>query len=114
MIFWAIAGGLCARAVGLLVLPLLRRPGESAPRAAYDLNVYKDQLAEIEREAERGQLGAAQADAARAEIERRLLAAAEAAAAAKRGPDQAAPRRAVTWGAALALAIAVPAAAIGL
>ena len=112
MIFWVIAGGLCALAVGLLVLPLLRRPGESAPRAAYDLNVYKDQLAEIAREAERGELGAAQAEAARAEIERRLLAAAEAAA--ERGPDQAAPRRAVTWGVALTLAIAVPAAAIGL
>ena len=50
MIFWVIVGGLCALAVGLLVLPLLRRPGESAPRAAYDLNVYKDQLAEIARE----------------------------------------------------------------
>ncbi|MCH7794362.1 MAG: c-type cytochrome biogenesis protein CcmI [Proteobacteria bacterium] len=112
MIFWVIAGGLCALAVGLLVLPLLRRPGESAPRAAYDLNVYKDQLAEIARETARGELGAAQADAARAEIERRLLAAAEAAA--ERGSDQATPRRAISWGVALALAIAVPAAAIGL
>lgn len=124
MIFWVIAGGLCALAVGLLVLPLLRRPGASAPRAAYGLNVYKDQLAEIAREAERGELGTAQAEAARAEIERRLLGAAEAAAevaaegAAGRGSDPAAPRRAVTWaitwGVALALAIAVPAATIGL
>ena len=112
MIFWVIAGGLCALAVGLLVLPLLRRPGESAPSAAYGLDVYKDQLAEIAREAARGELGAAQAEAARAEIERRLLAAAEAAA--ERGSDQGAPRRAVTWGVALTLAIAVPAAAIGL
>ena len=112
MIFWVIVGGLCALAVGLLVLPLLRRPGESAPRAAYDLNVYKDQLAEIARETARGELGAAQADAARAEIERRLLAAADSAA--EDGSDQAAPRRAITWGVALALAIAVPAAAIGL
>ncbi len=124
MIFWVIAVGLCALAVGLLVLPLLRRPGAGAPRAAYDLNVYKDQLAEIEREAARGELGAAQAEAARAEIERRLLGAAEAVAeaaaeaAAARGSDQGAPRRAVTWattwGVALVLAIAVPAAAIGL
>jgi cytochrome c-type biogenesis protein CcmH len=112
MIFWVIAGGLCALAVGLLVLPLLRRPGESAPSAAYGLDVYKDQLTEIAREAERGELGAAQAEAARAEIERRLLAAAEAAA--EGGSGQGAPRRAVTWGVALTLAIAVPAAAIGL
>jgi len=120
MIFWVIAGGLCALAVGLLVLPLLRRPGESAPSAAYGREVYRDQLAEIAREAERGELGAAQAEAARAEIERRLLAAAEAAeeaaaeAVAERGSDQGAPRRTVTWGVALTLAIAVPAAAIGL
>ncbi len=45
MIFWVIAGGLCALAVGLLVLPLLRRPGESAPRAAYGLDVSRDQVA---------------------------------------------------------------------
>ncbi len=120
MIFWAIAGSLCALAVGLLVLPLLRRPGQSAPSAAYGLKVYRDQLAEIAREAERGELGAAQAEAARTEIERRLLVDAEAAAeadaeaATERGSDRAAPRRAVTWGTALALAIAVPAAAIGL
>ncbi len=120
MIFWVIAGGLCALAVGLLVLPLLRRPGESAPRAAYDLTVYKDQLAEIAREAERGEIGTAQAEAARTEIERRLLAAAESAAegaaegGAEDGSGPAAPHRAVTWGIALTLAIAVPAAAVGL
>ena len=120
MIFWVIAGGLCALAVGLLVLPLLRRPGESAPRAAYGRDVYRDQLAEIAREAERGELGAAQAEAARAEIERRLLVAAEAArepagtATAGKDADQAGPRRAAAWGLALTLAIAVPAAAIGL
>ncbi len=76
MIFWVIAGGLCALAVGLLLLPLLRGRGERAPRGVYDLNVSTYQGAEMEREAERGQLAAAQADAARAEIERRLLAAA--------------------------------------
>ncbi len=118
MTFWVVAGALTALAVALLVLPLLRRSGESAPRAAYDLDVYRDQLAEIAREVERGELRAEQAAAARAEIERRLLAAAEAAPAnaesTESGTGQAAPRRALTLGFALALALAVPAVAIGL
>jgi cytochrome c-type biogenesis protein CcmH len=114
MIFWLIAGTLTALAIGLLLLPLLRRPGESAPRAAYDLGVYRDQLAEIEREAARGELGAEQTAAARGEVERRLLAAAEAAAAAGEGVAALAPRRAATWGIAVLVALALPAAAIAL
>ncbi|MCH8998501.1 MAG: c-type cytochrome biogenesis protein CcmI [Proteobacteria bacterium] len=119
MIFWVVAGGLCALAVGLLVLPLLRRPRAGAPRAAYDLNVYKDQLAEIAREAERGELGAAQAEAARAEIERRLLATAETGAetgAEEPGGPESPPAidRAVTWSLAVALGFAVPLTAIGI
>ena len=115
MIFWAVVVGLSALAVGLLARPLLRRPGEAAPRAAYDVEVFRDQLNEIEHTAERGEIGAEQAAAARTEIERRLLAAAAAASAepAVRDAGQAAPHRAVTWGLALALAIAIPAAAIG-
>ncbi len=45
MTFWIVAGALTALAVGLLVLPLWRRPGERAPRAANGLDVYLDQLA---------------------------------------------------------------------
>ena len=112
MIFWLIAGALTALAIALLLLPLLRRPGESAPRAAYDLSVYRDQLAEIEREAARGELGAEQAAAARSEVERRLLTAADAAAS-EAGTDPA-PRRAATWGIAALVALGLPAAAIGL
>ncbi|OKH88647.1 c-type cytochrome biogenesis protein CcmI [Thalassospira sp. TSL5-1] len=39
-----------------------------------DLNVYRDQLAEINRDIERGVLNAEQADAARIEVQRRILA----------------------------------------
>ncbi len=77
MIFWAFAGLLTAVAVGLLLLPLLRRTGETLPRQAYDLNVYRDQLGEVERDLDRGVLTEDQAAAARTEIERRLLGAAE-------------------------------------
>jgi cytochrome c-type biogenesis protein CcmH len=95
----------------LLVWPLLRRPAAAAPRQAYDLDVYRDQLAEIAREAAEGNLGADQAAAARAEIERRLLSAADA----PSGPGK--PRaidRAVTWSLAVALVFVVPLVAIGL
>ncbi len=115
MMFWIIASALSALAVGPLLLPLLRGPRGNRPRAAQGLDVYRDQLAEIERELERGELGAEQAGAARGEIERRLLAAAEAAESAPgQGTGPAAPGRAATWGFALALSIALPAAAIAL
>ncbi|MCX8101350.1 MAG: c-type cytochrome biogenesis protein CcmI [Geminicoccaceae bacterium] len=62
--------------VGALALPLLRRP--AAARERPELAVYKDQLAELERDVARGLIGAEEAAAARREIERRLLRAAAA------------------------------------
>lgn len=115
MTFWLLAGGLSALAVALLLWPLLRRSAGAVPRQAYDINVYRDQLAEVEREAAEGNLGAEQAAAARAEIEHRLLATAETAVPAPDGPGKpGAIGRAVTWSLALALGIAIPLAAIGL
>ncbi len=115
MTFWLFAGGLSALAIALLLWPLLRRPAAAAPRQAYDLNVYRDQLAEVEREAAEGNLGAEQAAAARAEIEHRLLATAETAVSAPDGSGKPGTiGRAVTWSLALALGIAIPLAAVGL
>lgn len=57
-----------------VVLPLVRRPSGSARRTDYDLQVYKDQLAEVERDLERGLLTSDQAEAARLEVQRRMLA----------------------------------------
>jgi cytochrome c-type biogenesis protein CcmH len=63
------------------LLPLL----SSSPRApqirrdAYDRTVYRDQLIEIDKDLERGLFSAEEADAARIEIQRRMLAAAPAA-----------------------------------
>jgi cytochrome c-type biogenesis protein CcmH len=75
MLLWVLAGLLCLVVVALLALPLLSR------RAAVgmdhpDLAVYRDQLAELEREVARGLLPETEAASARLEIERRLLAAA--------------------------------------
>jgi cytochrome c-type biogenesis protein CcmH len=61
----------------LLLLPLLRSDGvEGVDRLAYDLTVYRDQLGEIERDRARGLLSDDQAEAARVEVQRRMLAAA--------------------------------------
>jgi cytochrome c-type biogenesis protein CcmH len=66
--------GLTTLALAMLLAPLFfRRPG-LASREAYNLAVYRDQLAEIERDLARGVLAAEHAEAARAEIARRILA----------------------------------------
>ena len=49
----------------LLAWPLWRQRKGAATRAEYDLAVFRDQLAEIERDAERGLLQPKQAEAAR-------------------------------------------------
>lgn len=72
MLWLAIALMILA-AAGALLWPFLRRPAAAASRAAYDLTVYKDQLAELERDRARGLIGGAEADAARSEIARRML-----------------------------------------
>jgi cytochrome c-type biogenesis protein CcmH len=56
----------------------LRRSGDQIARTDYDLEIYRDQLREIERDVERGLIDPSQATAARTEVERRMLAAAPA------------------------------------
>jgi cytochrome c-type biogenesis protein CcmH len=63
--------------VGVLLAPLLRQRATSTARLDNDLAIYRHQLAELEREQAAGTLPAAEAAAARTEIERRILAAAE-------------------------------------
>jgi cytochrome c-type biogenesis protein CcmH len=67
-------------AVGLLLVPLILRRRAAMTRDAYNLAVYRDQLAEIERDVTRGVLDAGEAEAAKGEIGRRILALAPAAA----------------------------------
>lgn len=73
-----LAAGAMALAVGFaLAWPLIRRSGGEPPRTAYDVRVFKDQLDEVERDRTRGLLDEREAQAARTEIERRLLATSE-------------------------------------
>ena len=73
MIFALLAG---ATLIGILY-PFLRSKPPVLDEAAYDTAVFKDQLHEIADEEERGVISKAEAQAARTEVSRRLLAAAE-------------------------------------
>jgi len=70
--FLALMTAIAIAAVGFPLLWPKRKPAPS--RRAHDLAVYRDQLAELERDSARGVLDPAQAQGARLEIERRILA----------------------------------------
>jgi cytochrome c-type biogenesis protein CcmH len=76
-VIWIVFAAMLLLMLLVLLRPLLTAPAASAARSEYDLMVYKDQLGELARDVERGLLSPAQADAARTEIQRRMLAAAD-------------------------------------
>ena len=75
MIFWTIAALMVAGAAAALALPLLRKKVDGTDPAEYDMEVFRDQLAELEREHGRGVITDDEIEAARTEIARRMLAA---------------------------------------
>lgn len=89
-----------AVAVVALLWPLFRQR-RTPERASFELGVYRDQLAEIERDRERGLIAPAEAKAARLEIERRILRAAAAGGAPQGQNQDGGGRRAYVLGAAL-------------
>jgi cytochrome c-type biogenesis protein CcmH len=73
MVFWIVAAALTLAACMAVLLPLTRaRPADDA-QASHDIEVYRDQLQELDRDAARGLIDAPQAEQARAEIARRIL-----------------------------------------
>lgn len=74
MLFWIIAC-LIAALVAATLLPPLLRPLAPTPAQSADMGVYRDQLAEVDRDLIRGVLDVAEAERTRTEIARRLLAA---------------------------------------
>ncbi len=111
MLFWVLLAAITLVVAAALARPLLRGPkAPLAARAAYDRAIYLDQLAEVERDRQRGVIGTAEAEAARHEVERRLLSTArgETAAAA---PAASGPARG--WRAA-AVALVVPLVGLGM
>jgi len=112
MMLWVIFAFMTAAAVLAVLWPLGRTP--KVDQGSGDLAVYKDQLAEIARDRAAGLLGESEAEAARVEVSRRLLAAADAEAAARGGP---APTARPQWrrrAAAITAALGVPALALAL
>jgi cytochrome c-type biogenesis protein CcmH len=77
--FWIAAGLLTAVVVALLALPLMRKAVPTDLGGGTDLAVYRDQLAELERERARGLVEIEQAASLETEISRRMLNAARSA-----------------------------------
>jgi len=76
MMLWLIIALMTAAAVFSVLWPLAQR---TPLRTGSDLAVYRDQLDEIERDRSAGLIGEREAEAARVEVSRRLIAAADAA-----------------------------------
>ena len=76
MSLWFVFALMTAAAIFAVLWPLARR---SQAQGGSDLAVYRDQLDEIARDRAEGRIGAAEAEAARTEVSRRLIAAADAA-----------------------------------
>jgi cytochrome c-type biogenesis protein CcmH len=75
MTLWFLLAMMTGAAVFAVLWPLGRRP--AALSAGHDVRVYRDQLDEIGRDQAAGRIGEAEAEAAKIEVSRRLLAAAE-------------------------------------
>lgn len=77
MLFWILVATLTAAVAVVLILPLLRAAAPASSPHSHDIEVYRDQLDELTRDQESGLINGDDAELARAEVARRLLAAGE-------------------------------------
>lgn len=89
--FWIAAGGMIV-AVAALMLIALRGARQVEPTAAHDLQVYRDQLKDVDRDLARGTITKEEAGRIRAEVGRRVLEADRALVAATQAGPNRAPR----------------------
>jgi cytochrome c-type biogenesis protein CcmH len=104
MTLWFVLALMTAAAMLAVLWPLARHDRDM--RSGSDLAVYRDQLAEIQRDRAAGRIGDNEAEAAQVEVSRRLLAAADAEAARARpapAPTATRHRRAAAMAALVAL-----------
>src|SRR5262245_8274584 len=73
MAIWFIFAAMTATLLALLLWPLARRADAPPARSAFGRAIFRDQLAELERDVARGSIGPEEAAAARNEISRRLI-----------------------------------------
>ncbi|MBW9052931.1 c-type cytochrome biogenesis protein CcmI [Rhizobium mesosinicum] len=74
MLFWILVAVLTAAVAAILLYPLLRGAKAAEDTRAGEAAVYRDQLRELDRDLSSGLISADEADYARAEIGRRLIA----------------------------------------
>lgn len=105
MILWLFLAVMTLAAVAAVWWPLARR--QKSVRSGSDVAVYRDQLDEIDRDEAASLIGSVEAEAARVEVSRRLIAAAEAAkvVSAVAAP---APARSYRWATLAAAIIVLP------
>ncbi|GAA4216774.1 cytochrome c-type biogenesis protein CcmH [Sagittula marina] len=75
MLFWILTGAVALVVAAGLAFSVIRGKRETGPAEAFDLQVYRDQLIEIDADAARGKIDPEEAERLRVEISRRLLAA---------------------------------------
>jgi cytochrome c-type biogenesis protein CcmH len=109
LLFLLLAAGMTVLALAFVLPRLWRGAAPQAPvsRTATNADIYRMELAELEAERDAGRVSATNAAAARAELERRLLADAD-------GETGSQPRGDATRHAAVAIAVALPVLAAGL
>ena len=73
MVFWILVALLAAAVTYAVTRPLLQPLTETSDASDADIAVYKDQLAEIDADEARGAISKIEAEAARAEVSRRVL-----------------------------------------
>jgi len=110
---WFLLAGMAALAALAALWPVLRKPAAALePNADFsETAFYKAQLEEIQRDVERGQLPQSEAEAARAETARRLIALRRAA---PENPKEGLPRPRDRRAAAALIAVGLPAVSISL
>lgn len=103
MLFWILAAGM-ALSVAILFAKALHhpRPNQQAGGAALDLDVYRAQLRDVDRDIARGVLAADQAERLRLEISRRILQADDQS---QRAPSAQTAPVSPLWAAAIAIAL---------
>lgn len=73
MLFWIVAIAMTLLTAAAIALPIWRGREGEAPSAAYDLEVYRAQLAEVEKDLERGIVTEDEAQRVKTEVSRRIL-----------------------------------------
>ncbi len=112
MMLWFLIVIISVVSVGTIMRAVWQQKDDEPASSQYDVEIYRDQLDELDRDIERGVISANEANTARAEISRKLLAAEERTAGDAQADNIVDAR--LRASVAIAVAIIVPAIALGL